>query len=143
MKELLDGFSVERLESFINQPLNNGLTRGEQMALARIALAVKQAQPITVEILDKDIDAVKAAFAKGMDRYSGAMLELAGREDNPALQNFRAAMEGIGHIRRTLEETFGGLHGTHVEPDVLVECKAICDAIFEAYRKTAAQEVGD
>ncbi|WP_031524482.1 hypothetical protein [Siccibacter colletis] len=52
-----------------------------------------------------------------------------------ALQNFRIAMEGIGHIRRTLEETFGGLHGTHAEPDVLVECKAICDAICEAYRQ--------
>lgn len=49
-------------------------------------------------------------------------------------QNFRSAMEGIGHIRRTLEETFGGLHGTHCEPDVLVECKEICDAICEAYR---------
>ena len=54
-----------------------------------------------------------------------------------AMQNFRSAMEGIGHIRRTLEETFGGLHGTHCEPDVLVECKAICDAIHEAYLKSA------
>lgn len=54
-----------------------------------------------------------------------------------AMQNFRSAMEGIGHIRRTLEETFGGMHGTHCEPDVLVECKEICDAIYEAYRKTA------
>lgn len=54
-----------------------------------------------------------------------------------AMQNFRTAMEGIGHIRRTLDETFGGLHGTHCEPDVLVECKAICDAIYEAYRKSA------
>ncbi len=51
-----------------------------------------------------------------------------------AIENFRSAMEGIGHIRRTLEETFGGLHGTHVEPDVLAECKAICDAIYAAYR---------
>lgn len=50
-----------------------------------------------------------------------------------AIENFRSAMEGIGHIRRTLEETFGGLHGTHVEPDVLAECKAICDAIYAAY----------
>lgn len=54
-----------------------------------------------------------------------------------AMQNFRDAMEGIGHIRRTLEETFGGLHGTHCEPDVLVECKEICDAIHEAYRNSA------
>lgn len=50
-----------------------------------------------------------------------------------AIENFRSAMEGIGHISRTLEETFGGLHGTHVEPDVLAECKAICDAIYAAY----------
>lgn len=54
-----------------------------------------------------------------------------------AMQNFRAAMEGIGHIRCTLDETFGGMHGTHCEPNVLVECKEICDAIYEAYRKTA------
>lgn len=53
------------------------------------------------------------------------------------MQNFRAAMEGIGHIRCTLDETFGGMHGTHCEPNVLVECKEICDAIYEAYRKTA------
>ena len=33
-------------------------------------------------------------------------------------QNFRDAIEGIGHIRRALEETFGGLHGTHCEPDI-------------------------
>lgn len=50
-----------------------------------------------------------------------------------AIENLRSTMEGIGHIRRTLEETFGGLHGTHVEPDVLAECKAICDAIYAAY----------
>ncbi|EOM8405897.1 hypothetical protein ACNGVW_006074 [Klebsiella variicola] len=51
-----------------------------------------------------------------------------------ALQNFRDAIEGIGHIRRALEETFGGLHGTHCEPDILVDCKEIVDAIYAAYR---------
>ena len=67
-----------------------------------------------------------------------ARMLLAGLDSEPvALQNFRDAMEGVGHIRRTLDETFGGLHGTHCEPDVLVECKAICDAICEAYRRTA------
>lgn len=49
-------------------------------------------------------------------------------------QNFRDAIEGIGHIRRALEETFGGLHGTHCEPDILVDCKQIVDAIYAAYR---------
>lgn len=84
MKELLDRFSVERLEEIIGRAEfwghGGGYTPCEVIALARIALAVKQAEPIKVEILDKDIDAVKAAFAKGMDRYSGAMLRLAGPE---------------------------------------------------------------
>lgn len=43
MKEL-DSFTVERLEEFIRQPLENGLTRSEQMELARIALVVSKAQ---------------------------------------------------------------------------------------------------
>jgi len=63
-----------------------------------------------------------------------ARMALAAMDSEPvAIENFRSAMEGIGHIRRTLEETFGGLHGTHVEPDVLIECKTICDAIYAAY----------
>ncbi len=42
----LDSFTVERLEAFIRQPLENGLTRSEQMELARIALAAKRAEPV-------------------------------------------------------------------------------------------------
>lgn len=45
MKEL-DSFTIERLEDFIRQPLENGLTRSEQMELARIALAAKRAEPV-------------------------------------------------------------------------------------------------
>lgn len=74
------------------------------------------------------------------DEHSGHTAAPAVQAEH-ALQNFRAAMEGIGYIRRTLEETFGGLHGTHCEPDVLVECKAICDAIYAAYRKTGNSPV--
>ncbi|HDL7646070.1 TPA: DUF551 domain-containing protein [Yersinia enterocolitica] len=45
MKEL-DSFTEARLEDFIRQPLENGLTRNEQVELARIALAAKRAEPI-------------------------------------------------------------------------------------------------
>ncbi|HDL6695302.1 TPA: hypothetical protein ACJ2S6_003574 [Yersinia enterocolitica] len=44
MKKPLDNLTVERLEEFIRQPLENGLTRSEQMELARIALVVSKAQ---------------------------------------------------------------------------------------------------
>ncbi|EFO2630040.1 DUF551 domain-containing protein [Escherichia coli] len=36
----------ERIELFIKNPLDNGLTRGEQMELARIALAVLETEPV-------------------------------------------------------------------------------------------------
>lgn len=49
MKEL-DDFTVERLQAFIDKPLDNGFTRDEQMALARIVLAGKEIQPLRVEI---------------------------------------------------------------------------------------------
>lgn len=125
MKELLDGFSVERLEEIIGRAEfwghGAGYTPCEVIALARIALAVKQAEPV---IDDHTHDYLQDQINHHNERAT------------TALQNFRAAMEGIGHIRRTLEETFGGLHGTHSEPDVLVECKAICDAICDAYQKS-------
>lgn len=36
----------ERIELFIKSPIENGLTRGEQMELARIALASLEAEPV-------------------------------------------------------------------------------------------------
>ena len=37
----------ERIELFIKNPLENGLTRGEQMELARIVLASLEAEPVS------------------------------------------------------------------------------------------------
>lgn len=54
-------------------------------------------------------------------------------KDEIALKNYRDAMQVIGHIRRTLDETFGGISGTDPEPDIYAEGKAICDAIYAAY----------
>lgn len=44
----------ERIELFIKNPLDNGLTRGEQMELARIALASLEAEAIAVRARWKD-----------------------------------------------------------------------------------------
>ncbi|OXM32236.1 hypothetical protein NW10_10285 [Salmonella enterica subsp. enterica serovar Weslaco] len=38
--------SKERVAEFIKNPLDNGLTRAEQMELARIALASLEAEPV-------------------------------------------------------------------------------------------------
>ncbi len=42
----MSAITKERIELFIKSPLENGLTRGEQMELARIALASLEAEPI-------------------------------------------------------------------------------------------------
>lgn len=42
----MSAITKERIELFIKNPLDNGLTRGEQMELARIALASLTAKPI-------------------------------------------------------------------------------------------------
>lgn len=73
MKEL-DSFTMERLEEFIRQPLENGLTRSEQMELARIALAAKRAEPVAWEEdvlvmpdgLHRDTKALVLVFASAM-----------------------------------------------------------------------------
>ncbi|EEV5957169.1 TPA: DUF551 domain-containing protein [Escherichia coli] len=46
----------ERIELFIKNPLDNGLTRGEQMELARIALASLEAEPVVWKVTFTQID---------------------------------------------------------------------------------------
>lgn len=43
----MSAITKERIELFIKNPLDNGLTRGEQMELARIALALLEAEPVS------------------------------------------------------------------------------------------------
>ncbi|EBH7531337.1 DUF551 domain-containing protein [Salmonella enterica] len=45
----MNSITKERIELFIKNPLDNGLTRGEQMEVARIALASLEAEPIAWE----------------------------------------------------------------------------------------------
>ncbi|EEB2388417.1 DUF551 domain-containing protein [Salmonella enterica subsp. enterica serovar Rubislaw] len=46
----------ERIDLFIKAPLENGLTRGEQMELARIALASLEAEPVAWRYRTTDIN---------------------------------------------------------------------------------------
>ena len=108
-------------------------------AMPRAALkSLLHAQPAPV-VPELRVDWQENEFSAGWNACRAAMLQAVPliNEGDIALHNYRTTLEGIGHIRRTLEETFGGLHGTHVEPDVLMECKTICDAIYAAYRGSA------
>ncbi|EAX3291918.1 DUF550 domain-containing protein, partial [Salmonella enterica] len=48
----------ERIELFVKSPLENGLTRGEQMELARIALAALEENEFIPKNLDKALGVV-------------------------------------------------------------------------------------
>ncbi|EGK3022393.1 DUF551 domain-containing protein [Escherichia albertii] len=48
----MNSITKERIELFIKNPLENGLTRGEQMELARIALASLEAEPVASCIIE-------------------------------------------------------------------------------------------
>lgn len=72
----------ERIELFIKSPLENGLTRGEQMELARIALASLEAEPVSqtynlpelIEGMEVSID-VSTCDADLGNRYFGTVTE--------------------------------------------------------------------
>lgn len=111
--------------------------------VARMALAAMNSEPVAENIRIADaLDGLlwpdmalgnKAVIQAAIEALRTYHAQPAPERERLAIENFRSAMEGIGHIRRTLEETFCGLHGTHVEPDVLMDCKTICDAIYAAY----------
>ncbi|EFO1621000.1 TPA: DUF551 domain-containing protein [Escherichia coli] len=62
----MNSITKERIELFIKDPLENGLTRGEQMELARIALASLEAEPVAYIIQDSD---ARSRGEKGILRY--------------------------------------------------------------------------
>ncbi|EMW2541410.1 DUF551 domain-containing protein [Escherichia coli] len=72
----------ERIELFIKYPLENGLTRGEQMELARIALVSLEAEPVNqtynlpelIEGMEVSID-VSTCDADLGNRYFGTVTE--------------------------------------------------------------------
>ncbi|EEZ6988078.1 DUF551 domain-containing protein [Escherichia coli O109] len=52
----MSAITKKRIELFIKNPLDNGLTRGEQMELARIALASLEAEPVAWKVTFTQID---------------------------------------------------------------------------------------
>ena len=78
----MNTITKERIELFIKSPLENGLTRGEQMELARIALASLEAEPVSqtynlpelIEGMEVSID-VSTCDADLGNRYFGTVTE--------------------------------------------------------------------
>lgn len=67
----------ERIELFIKNPLENGLTRGEQMELARIALASLEAKPIgAFHIAEQQVDGTSDYLKDGEWPIDNGIIEV-------------------------------------------------------------------
>ena len=67
----------ERIELFIKSPLKNGLTRGEQMELARIALASLEAKPIgAFHIAEQQVDGTSDYLKDGEWPIDNGIIEV-------------------------------------------------------------------
>ena len=67
----------ERIELFIKSPLDNGLTSGEQMELARIALASLEAKPIgAFHIAEQQVDGTSDYLKDGEWPIDNGLIEV-------------------------------------------------------------------
>ena len=67
----------ERIELFIKNPLDNGFTRGEQMELARIALASLEAEPVgAFHIAEQQVDGTSDYLKDGEWPIDNGIIEV-------------------------------------------------------------------
>ncbi|EFO3895573.1 DUF551 domain-containing protein, partial [Escherichia coli] len=110
----------ERIKLFIKNPLDNGLTRGEQMELARIALASLEAEPVSqtynlpelIEGMEVSID-VSTCDADLGNRYFGTVTE--------ALE-LDTAKNGYILLVQDAEPNFDVNGNSPVTPDGWISC---------------------
>ncbi|HCK1607868.1 TPA: DUF551 domain-containing protein [Escherichia coli] len=73
----MNSITKERIELFIKDPLENGLTRGEQMELARIALASLEAKPIgAFHIAEQQVDGTSDYLKDGEWPIDNGIIEV-------------------------------------------------------------------
>lgn len=76
----------ERIELFIKNPLDNGLTRGEQMELARIALASLEAEPVgAFHIAEQQVDGTSDYLKDGEWPIDNGIIEVYSAPPVPVL----------------------------------------------------------
>lgn len=116
----ISAITKERIKLFIKNPLENGLTRGEQMELARIALASLEAEPVSqtynlpelIEGMEVSID-VSTCDADLGNRYFGTVTE--------ALE-LDTAKNGYILLVQDAEPNFDVNGNSPVTPDGWISC---------------------
>ncbi|MCU6843324.1 DUF551 domain-containing protein [Escherichia coli] len=148
----MNSITKERIELFIKNPLENGLTRSEQMEVARIALASQEAEPVSqtynlpelIEGMEVSID-VSTCDADLGNRYFGTVTE--------ALE-LDTAKNGYILLVQDAEPNFDVNGNSPVTPDGWISCSdrmpddgqqviILCDGAFVLYAQYRDSEFFD
>ncbi|HAJ6995926.1 TPA: DUF551 domain-containing protein [Escherichia coli] len=125
----MSAITKERIELFIKNPLDNGLTRGEQMELARIALASLEAEPVVWKVTFTQID-------REYNTFTGMYSDKAEVERWLRLHkacNFRADITPLYTAKPVPVTPDGWISCSERMPDDGQHVIIICDGAFVLY----------
>ncbi|HBE6765641.1 TPA: DUF551 domain-containing protein [Escherichia coli] len=125
----MSAITKERIELFIKNPLENGLTRGEQMELARIALASLEAEPVAWKVTFTQID-------REYNTFTGMYSDKAEVERWVRLHkacNFRADITPLYTAQQVPVTPDGWISCSERMPDDGQHVIILCDGAFVLY----------
>ncbi|EFF5464044.1 dTDP-6-deoxy-L-hexose 3-O-methyltransferase [Escherichia coli] len=98
----------ERIELFIKSPLENGLTRGEQMELARIALASLEAKPIgAFHIAEQQVDGTSDYLKDGEWPIDNGIIEVYATHPAPVVPEEKPMPNPLSMLEREITQLIG------------------------------------
>ncbi|HAM6101177.1 TPA: DUF551 domain-containing protein [Escherichia coli] len=98
----------ERIELFIKNPLDNGLTRGEQMELARIALASLEAEPVgAFHIAEQQVDSTSDYLKDGEWPIDNGIIEVYAAPPVPVVPEEKPMPNALSMLEREITQLIG------------------------------------
>ena len=104
----MNSITKERIELFIKDPLENGLTRGEQMELARIALASLEAKPIgAFHIAEQQVDGTSDYLKDGEWPIDNGIIEVYAAPPVPVVPEEKPMPNALSMLEREITQLIG------------------------------------
>ena len=104
----MSAITKERIKLFIKNPLDNGLTRGEQMELARIALASLEAKPIgAFHIAEQQVDGTSDYIKDGEWPIDNGIIEVYAAPPVPVVPEEKPMPNALSMLEREITQLIG------------------------------------
>ncbi|QMF26029.1 DUF551 domain-containing protein [Escherichia coli] len=104
----MSAITKERIELFIKNPLDNGLTRGEQMEAARIALASLEAKPIgAFHIAEQQVDGTSDYLKDGEWPIDNGIIEVYAAPPVPVVPEEKPMPNALSMLEREITQLIG------------------------------------